>query len=103
MRTGPALRALAALLVSLAAATGCGVQPSEVITGDGPPSGTVAPAMTITIYLLKDGRLHAVTRPGDRPLSFPTDTLALLAAAPPRARRHTDSPPPSRPEPARSR
>ncbi|GII05837.1 hypothetical protein [Planobispora takensis] len=82
MRTGLTRRVLAAGLVSLIAAAGCGVQPSDVITGGGPPSGAVAPAATITVYLVKKGRLRAVTRPGDRPLLFPADTLALLAAGP---------------------
>ncbi|MFF3442438.1 GerMN domain-containing protein [Streptosporangium sp. NPDC002721] len=85
MRTGPARRALAAGLVSLVAVavTGCGVQPSDVIVAGAPPSGRVAPATTLTLYLVKDGRLGAVTRPrpGGLPL-FETDTLALLAAGP---------------------
>ncbi|MFS1304096.1 hypothetical protein [Streptosporangium longisporum] len=83
MRNGPARRVLAAGLVSLALVTGCGVQPSDVIPVGGPPSGGVVPATTITLYLVKDGRLTAVTRPrpGGRPL-FEADTLALLAAGP---------------------
>ncbi|MEU4834201.1 hypothetical protein [Streptosporangium sp. NPDC023615] len=83
MRTGPARLALAAGLVSLAAATGCGVRPSDVVDAGEPPSGGVAPATTITLYLVRNGRLDAVTRPGPggRPL-FKADTLALLAAGP---------------------
>gem|GEM_PF-4783588 len=48
MRAGPARRMLAAGLVSLAAITGCGVRPSDVIPAGDPPSGHVAPATTIT-------------------------------------------------------
>ncbi|MEV8632912.1 hypothetical protein AB0395_14765 [Streptosporangium sp. NPDC051023] len=88
MRTGLARRVLAAGLVSLVAVAGCGVQPSDAISAGDPPSGavaptvgpTVAPAMKITLYLVKNGRLSAVTRPG-RGLSQ-ADTLALLAAGP---------------------
>ncbi|MFI6735730.1 GerMN domain-containing protein [Nonomuraea sp. NPDC050451] len=84
MRTGLARRVLAAGLVSLVAVTGCGVQPSDAIGAGAPPSGPVAPnippAMKITLYLVKDGRLSAVTRPGRR--LPPADTLALLAAEP---------------------
>ena len=79
MRTGLACGVLAASLVSLVAVAGCGVQPSDVITGDGPPSGAVEPTPTITLYLVRNGRLSVVTRPSDPPLS-PADTLALLAA-----------------------
>lgn len=91
MRTGPARRALAAGLVSLAAVTGCGVQPSDAIPAGDPPSGPVAPtiaqAMKITLYLVKNGRLRAVTRTG---LRLPqADTLALLAVGPtPTERTH---------------
>ncbi|WP_214105401.1 hypothetical protein [Acrocarpospora catenulata] len=81
MRIGLARRALAAGLVSLVAVAGCGVQPSGVIPAGPPPSGAVAPTMTITLYLVKNGRVSAVTRPGGRLLS-PADTLALLAAGP---------------------
>ncbi|WP_440066853.1 hypothetical protein [Streptosporangium sp. OZ121] len=81
MRTGPARRTLAAGLVSLAAVAGCGVQPSDVIPAGDPPSGRVAPTTTITLYLVKSGRISAVTRPRDRPM-FPADTLALLADGP---------------------
>lgn len=84
MRSGVARRVLAAGLVSLVATAGCGVQPSDAIRAGDPPSGgvapTIAPAMTITLYMVKNGRLSPVTRPGNR-LS-PADTLALLAAGP---------------------
>ncbi|GAA3097648.1 GerMN domain-containing protein [Streptosporangium carneum] len=81
MRTWLARRVLAAGLVSLVAVTGCGVQPSDTISSGEPPSGAVAPTTAITLYLVKNGRLSAVTRPGGPPL-FITDTLALLAAGP---------------------
>jgi hypothetical protein len=88
VRTGLARRVLAAGLVSLVAVAGCGVRPSGVITGAAPPSGAVEPrpgvprgtTTTITLYLVTNGRLSAVTRPGG-PLSQ-ADTLALLAAGP---------------------
>ncbi|MEV6985629.1 hypothetical protein AB0M95_30830 [Sphaerisporangium sp. NPDC051017] len=96
MSTGLARRVLAAGLVSLVAVAGCGVRPSGVVPAGDPPSGAVAPTMTITLYLVKNGRLSAVTRPGGRPL-FPADTLALLAAGPSaREKAHgftTDVPP----------
>jgi hypothetical protein len=80
VRTGLTRRVLAAGLVSLVAVAGCGVRPSDVIRAGDPPSGRVAPTTTITLYLVKNGRLSAVTRPGRR-LSQ-ADTLALLAAGP---------------------
>jgi hypothetical protein len=79
MRAG---RVLVTGLVSLVALAGCGVRPSGVITGGDPPRGAVQPnATTITLYLVKNGQLSAVTRPDDPPLST-ADTLALLAAGP---------------------
>ncbi|GAA4207623.1 hypothetical protein GCM10022252_71540 [Streptosporangium oxazolinicum] len=83
MRAGPPRRVLAAGLVSLVAVAGCGVQPSDVIPVGAPPSGRVASTTTITLYLVKDGRLSAVTRPrpGGRPL-FTAGTLALLMDGP---------------------
>ncbi|WP_084965340.1 GerMN domain-containing protein [Thermoactinospora rubra] len=86
MRTGLARRVLAAGLVSLVAVAGCGVRPSDAIGAGAPPSGGVAPLAPTTLYLVKNGRLSAVTRPGGRlspgrPM-FPADTLALLAAGP---------------------
>ena len=80
MRTGLARRVLAVGLVTLVAVAGCGVRPSGVITGGDPPRGAVESTTTITLYLVKNGRLGAVTRPGG-PLSQ-ADTLALLAAGP---------------------
>ncbi|MEO3875861.1 hypothetical protein ABGB18_44380 [Nonomuraea sp. B12E4] len=80
MRTGLARRVLAAGLVSLVAVTGCGVQPSDAIQAGDPPSGRVAPTWEVTLYLVKNGRLSAVTRTG-RQLS-PADRLALLTAGP---------------------
>jgi len=74
-------RLLLAALVLLLAVAGCGVRPSGVITGGDPPHGAVQPSATITLYLVKDGQLAAVTRPGGPPLSQ-ADTLALLAAGP---------------------
>jgi hypothetical protein len=71
---------LAAGLVSLVAVAACGVRPSDVIPVGDPPSGAVAPTSEITLYLVKNGRLSAVTRPGRR-LSQ-ADTLALLADGP---------------------
>ncbi|MDR8413615.1 hypothetical protein MTP10_33375 [Nonomuraea sp. 3-1Str] len=83
MRTGLAGRMLAAGLVSLVATAGCGVRPSDAISVGDPPSGAVepAPATMTTLYLVENGRLHAVTRLTRRPM-FPADTLALLAAGP---------------------
>ncbi|HUR08118.1 MAG TPA: hypothetical protein VM347_36635 [Nonomuraea sp.] len=80
MRTGLARRVLAAGLVSLVAVAGCGVRPSDVIPAGDPPSGRVETTPTITLYLVKNGRLSAVTRPGGRLLL--TDRLALLADGP---------------------
>ncbi|MEU1392800.1 MULTISPECIES: hypothetical protein [unclassified Nonomuraea] len=85
MRAGLPRRALAAnlvaALVALVVVTGCGVRPSDVISVGEPPKGSVAVTMTIVLYLVKDGRLSAVTRPSARPL-FRTERLALLAAGP---------------------
>jgi hypothetical protein len=72
-------RLLVAVLGTLVALAGCGVQPSRVITGAAPPSGPVEPATTI-LYLVSNDRLSPVERPGG-PLS-PAGTLALLAASP---------------------
>jgi hypothetical protein len=81
MRTVLARRMLAAGLLSLVTVAGCGVQPSDVIVAGDPPSGSVAPATTTTLYLVNNGRVRAVTRPSDRPM-FQADTLALLAGGP---------------------
>lgn len=80
MRAGRARRAFAAGLVPLLAIAGCGVRPSDVIIGDSPPSGMVEPA-AVTLYLVKGGRLTAVTRPGG-PAPSAADALSLLAAGP---------------------
>ncbi|MGN9847438.1 hypothetical protein ACTMTI_56165 [Nonomuraea sp. H19] len=80
MRTGLARRVLAAGLISLVAVAGCGVQPSDAIRAGDPPSGRVEPTTGITLYLVQNGRLSAVKRPGGR--LFLRDTLALLAAGP---------------------
>ncbi|MEV3987059.1 hypothetical protein [Nonomuraea sp. NPDC049758] len=79
MRAALPRRALAAGLLALVA--GCGVRPSDVIGVGEPPKGAVALTTTIILYLVKDGRLSAVTRPSARPL-FRTERLALLAAGP---------------------
>ncbi|NBE96391.1 GerMN domain-containing protein [Nonomuraea sp. KC401] len=85
MKAWLACRVLAAGLVSFVAVAGCGVRPSDVIPAGDPPSGGVAPTATITLYLVKNGRLDAVTRPRPRHRSlFKADTLALLAAGPTR-------------------
>ena len=100
MRTGSALRVLAAGLVSLVAVTGCGVQPSGVVPAGAPPSGAVAPTATITLYLVKNGRLSAVTRRHKGHPLFPADRLALLAGPTPKEKAHgltTDVPPGARP------
>jgi hypothetical protein len=74
MRTGTT-RLLLATLLALA---GCGVQPSGAIPAGAPPSGPVALTSKITVYLVKEGRLSAVTRRG------PTlsKSLMVLAAGP---------------------
>jgi len=75
-------RLLVAGLLPLLVVAGCGVRPSGVITGGDPPHGAVQPTTTtITLYLVRNGQLSAVKRPGGPPLS-PADTLALLAAGP---------------------
>ncbi|MGW5159507.1 hypothetical protein ACWEPN_28870 [Nonomuraea wenchangensis] len=79
--------ALVVGFVALVAVAGCGVRPSDVILAGDPPSGPVQHATAVTLYLVKDGRLSAVTRPDGR-LS-PADALALLAAGPtPREQAH---------------
>ncbi|WP_433510385.1 hypothetical protein ACQP2T_41860 [Nonomuraea sp. CA-143628] len=80
MKTWLARRVLAAGLVSLIAVAGCGVRPSDVIRVGDPPSGPVARLTTTTLYLVKNGRLSAVTRYG--PPRSQADTLALLAIGP---------------------
>ncbi|MCK2215591.1 hypothetical protein MF672_017615 [Actinomadura sp. ATCC 31491] len=93
MSTTRLLLAAFTALASLAALGGCGVRPSDAIDAGRPPAVAVAtatpgappnepalPATMITLYLVKDGRLSAVTRTAG-PLSV-ADTLALLAAGP---------------------
>jgi hypothetical protein len=82
MRAGLARRVLTTGLVSLVAVAGCGVRPSDVVRAGDPPSGAVAPTTTIILYLVKNGRLSVVTRPGGGHPLFPADRLALLAAGP---------------------
>lgn len=55
----PALWAVAAC----AALAGCGIRPTGIIGAGEPPSAQAHPA-TITVYLVRDGRLVPVTRPG---------------------------------------
>ncbi|MFK4038665.1 hypothetical protein ACI2LC_22945 [Nonomuraea wenchangensis] len=100
-------------MVVLVAVAGCGVRPSDVILAGDPPSGPVQRATTVTFYLVKKGRVSAVTRPrapaggpAAHPLPVtnqggarggpppdghlsPAETLALLAAGPtPREQAH---------------
>ncbi|MFD1535496.1 hypothetical protein [Nonomuraea guangzhouensis] len=82
-------RVLAAGLASLVAVAvaGCGVRPSDAITAGDPPSGRVEANPTVTLYLVKNGRLSPVTRPGGR--LYLTDRLAMLTDGP-TAREQTD-------------
>ncbi|MEU8179206.1 hypothetical protein AB0B85_22330 [Micromonospora sp. NPDC049044] len=66
------------VLLTLLASGGCGVRPSEVITGRPAVSG---PAQGSTLYLLAQGALVPVLRPQSED-SSPATTLALLAAGP---------------------
>ncbi|WP_433124590.1 hypothetical protein ACQPWW_19905 [Micromonospora sp. CA-240977] len=59
-------------------ATGCGVRPTDVITGRPAVSG---PSQGIGLYLLARGELALVLRPAPEDAS-PAKTLALLAAGP---------------------
>ncbi|MEV0228544.1 GerMN domain-containing protein [Nonomuraea sp. NPDC050786] len=101
MRTGLPRRVLAAGLVSLVAVAGCGVRPSDAIPVGGPPSGRVAPTTTITLYLVKNGRLSMVARRPSGPPLFSANRLELLAAGPtPEERAYgltTDVPPEAAP------
>ncbi|MEU7750519.1 hypothetical protein [Micromonospora sp. NPDC049171] len=65
------------LLLTLLA-TGCGVRPSEVITGRQAVSG---PSQGTGLYLLAQGELVLVLRPATADAA-PADALALLAAGP---------------------
>ncbi|MET8045787.1 hypothetical protein ABZU25_33565 [Micromonospora sp. NPDC005215] len=68
----------AGVLLTLLATGGCGVRPSDVITGRPAVSG---PSQGIELYLLAEGQLVLVLRPAAQGAS-PADTLALLAAGP---------------------
>jgi hypothetical protein len=68
-------RFLLALLVFL---TGCGVQPSGVITG--------APTTGVVLYFVRSGALTPVLRPTGHQV-FPSGTLTLLAQGPTFAER----------------
>ncbi|MDG4810557.1 hypothetical protein O7634_27700 [Micromonospora sp. WMMD1120] len=81
-RAGRALLA-GALLLTLGAA-GCGVRPSEVITGRSAVSG---PSQGSTIYLLAGDDLVLVLRPTASGATSPGQALALLAAGPERDER----------------
>ncbi|MEU4475890.1 hypothetical protein [Micromonospora sp. NPDC023888] len=74
--TRRALLACGVLLTLLA--TGCGVRPSDVITGRPAVSGQ---AQGTGLYLLAEGELVLVLRPAPQDAS-PASTLALLAAGP---------------------
>lgn len=66
------------VLLTLLATGGCGVRPSEVITGRPAVSG---PSRGIGLYLLAKGELVLVLRSAPEDTS-PTNALALLAAGP---------------------
>ncbi|MGC4768982.1 hypothetical protein ACLQ25_08350 [Micromonospora sp. DT44] len=72
-----------ALLVGLLTA-GCGVRPSDVITGRSAVSG---PSAGGGIYLIANGELALVVRPAKIVPESPLDTLVLLAAGPTEAER----------------
>ncbi|SIM80163.1 hypothetical protein [Micromonospora cremea] len=67
-----------ALLLTLLA-TGCGVRPSDVITGR---SATSGPAVGVGLYLLSHGRLALVIRGTKGITASPEQTLGMLAAGP---------------------
>lgn len=75
-----------ALLLLGGALTACGVRPSGVIRGAGPPHGQVNPATSVTLYLVSNGELSPVRRQSHGPLSR-ADVLALLANGPSRKER----------------
>ena len=62
MRRADRTRALLAA-AACAALTGCGIQPTGIISAGDQPLAQ-AYAATITLYLVRDGRLVQVTRPG---------------------------------------
>ncbi|PWR08225.1 hypothetical protein DKT68_16555 [Micromonospora acroterricola] len=65
------------LLLTLFSA-GCGVRPSEVITGRPAMSG---PSVGVELYLVSRGQLTLVVRPANR-VPSPEETLGMLAAGP---------------------
>lgn len=67
-------------LLAVLALAGCGVQPSGVIRGAGPPSGAVDESAMVRLYLVSGGAVRLVTRPGP-PLSR-ADLLGLLVQGP---------------------
>ncbi|MGV9213899.1 hypothetical protein ACTFTM_18755 [Micromonospora sp. RB23] len=71
------------LLVALLTA-GCGVRPTDVITGRSAVSG---PSAEGGVYLIADGELALVVRPTKNVPPSPLETLALLAAGPTEAER----------------
>ncbi|SCF08136.1 hypothetical protein GA0070607_5288 [Micromonospora coriariae] len=82
-RAGSALLTGGLLLTLLA--TGCGVRPSDVITGR---SATTGPAAGVDIYLLSHGRLALVIRETkERSMVSPEKTLGMLAAGPDESER----------------
>ncbi|MBQ0904454.1 hypothetical protein [Micromonospora sp. U21] len=60
-------------------ATGCGVRPSDVITGR---SATSGPAVGVGLYLLSHGQLALVIRETKGITASPEQTLGMLAAGP---------------------
>ncbi|MEU4551775.1 hypothetical protein EV382_2164 [Micromonospora violae] len=76
-RTGRALLA-GGLLLSTLLAAGCGVRPSDVITGRSAVSG---PAQGFGLYLVAQGDIVLVVRPA-RAVPDTATILALLAAGP---------------------
>ncbi|GIF48320.1 hypothetical protein DFJ67_3394 [Asanoa ferruginea] len=69
--------AMAALLVTFVLA-GCGVRPSEVISGGPAPANTIS---GVRLYLISDGQPTLVAR-ALKPLQQPADIVDLLAAGP---------------------
>ncbi|TDD82246.1 hypothetical protein E1293_16930 [Actinomadura darangshiensis] len=84
MRRPRRARALAAA-AAYAALAGCGIRPTGII-GAGEPPAAQAQSATITVYLVRDGRLQAVTRPGlpGRPY-LAVEQLAVPPTGPERA------------------
>ncbi|TDC70028.1 hypothetical protein E1200_06465 [Actinomadura sp. GC306] len=83
-RPRPAVRALLALAAG-AALAGCGIRPTGIVGAGEPPAAGAAPA-TITVYLVRDGRLVPVARPGLPGLpSLAVQQLAVPPTGPERA------------------